>query len=81
MARLVWRISARQIDPLRSGAKDPKDPVEHFSRMTSWPSRTPLAHVLVGQVTADDFPLLILEVHPHCRSEIITSVDPLATSP
>jgi hypothetical protein len=32
-------------------------------------------------VTADDFPLLILEVHPHCRSEIITSVDPLATSP
>ena len=64
MARLIRRVSRRQIFPRRSGTQNPEHAVKHVSRVAVWTaSHASLSRFLDGKQRPQKRPLLIGEVH------------------
>jgi hypothetical protein len=69
MARLVVRVFAWKVFPLRTGSENPKDSVPQSTWLGWMPARSVGALKWpLRQKRPDDFPLLIREVHQEFRS-------------
>lgn len=59
VAGLVGRVALGQIGPLRAGAQDPQDAVEHLTRLAAWPALAIGPAGGFGYQRGQQFPLLI----------------------
>lgn len=66
VTRLVRRVPTRQVRPRCTSAQDPKDAVEHVSRITPRAPATPGGPCLLrlGNALPNRRPLLVGEIHP-----------------
>ncbi len=62
VARLVWRVAARQLRPLRPGTKNPKHPGQHLPPLTARAAPAVLPAGRVWDQPSDTLPLGVREI-------------------
>ena len=64
MTGLIRRIAPRKIRPLRSGAQNPQDAIEHFTPITARPASTIAAPPRLRNQRPHHRPLCVREIQP-----------------
>ena len=62
VTRLVWRVAARQLRPLRSSTKNPKHPSQHLPPLTARAASAVLPAGRVRDQRSDTLPLGVREI-------------------